>query len=46
LQGQSEGLLGPSPFILFGLDFATLTINTGTMGPRDPGAARHPAAAG
>ena len=29
-QGQGEGLLGPSNFILFGLDFATLTINTAT----------------
>jgi hypothetical protein len=32
-QGQGEGLLGPSPFILFGLDFATLTINTGPTPP-------------
>jgi len=32
-QGQGEGLLGPSNFILFGLDFATLTINTGAVPP-------------
>ena len=36
LQGQGEGLLGPSNFILFGLDFATLTINTGSTGPAVP----------
>ncbi len=35
-QGQGEGLLGPSNFILFGLDFATLTINTGPVGPAVP----------
>jgi hypothetical protein len=28
--GQGEGLLGPSTFIAFGLDFATLSINTGS----------------
>ena len=32
-QGPGEGLLGPSNFILFGLDFATLTINTGAIPP-------------
>ena len=35
-QGQGQGLLGPSNFILFGLDFATLTINTGSTGPAVP----------
>jgi hypothetical protein len=35
-QGQGEGLLGPSPFILFGLDFATLTINTGPVAVPGP----------
>ncbi len=35
-QGPGEGLLGPSNFILFGLDFATLTINTGPAGPAIP----------
>ena len=31
--GPGEGLLGPSNYILFGLDFATLTITTGTVVP-------------
>ena len=35
-QGQGVGLLGPSPFILFGLDFATLSINTGAITPGVP----------
>jgi len=35
-QGQGEGLLGPSNFILFGLDFATLTINTGAVAVPGP----------
>jgi len=35
-QGQGEGLLGPSNFILFGLDFATLTINTGPVAVPGP----------
>lgn len=35
-QGQGVGLLGPSPFILFGLDFATLSINTGPITPGVP----------
>jgi hypothetical protein len=35
-QGQGVGLLGPTPFILFGLDFATLTINTGTVAVPGP----------
>ena len=34
--GPGEGLLGPSNSILFGLDFATLTINTGSTGPAVP----------
>jgi len=41
--GQGEGLLGPSNFIAFGLDFATLTINTGTTPP--PTVPEPPAAA-
>jgi len=36
LQGQGAGLLGPSPFILFGLDFAALSINTGAITPGIP----------
>lgn len=32
-QGPGVGLLGPSNFILFGLDFATLTINAGAAPP-------------
>jgi len=35
-QGPGEGLLGPSNFILFGLDFATLTINTGPVAVPGP----------
>jgi hypothetical protein len=35
-QGQGVGLLGPSPFIQFGLDFATLTINTGPVAVPGP----------
>jgi hypothetical protein len=35
-QGQGVGLLGPTPFILFGLDFATLTINTGPVAVPGP----------
>ena len=35
-QGQGVGLLGPSSFILFGLDFATLSINTGPITPGVP----------
>ena len=33
LQGQGQGLLGPSLFILFGLDFSTLAITTGVTPP-------------
>jgi hypothetical protein len=33
LTGPGLGLLGPSAFTLFGLDFATLTINTGITPP-------------
>ena len=36
LQGQGVGVLGSTNFILFGLDFATLTINTGSTGPAVP----------
>ena len=35
-QGPGEGLLGPSNFILFGLDFAALTINTGPVAVPGP----------
>jgi hypothetical protein len=34
--GPGEALLGPSNSILFGLDFATLTINTGQVPPATP----------
>lgn len=35
-QGQGVGLLAPSNFILFGLDFAALSINTGATTPAIP----------
>jgi hypothetical protein len=35
-QGQGEGLLGPSNFILFGLDFSNLTINTAPVAVPGP----------
>ena len=35
-QGQGVGVLGSTPFILFGLDFATLTINTGSPATPEP----------
>ena len=36
LQGPGEGVLGPSAFILVGLDFSTLTITTGPTPPPPP----------